>query len=308
MARHTRTVASGSKITSTQNPRFKSARALRGASDRREQKRLLVDGAREISRALQSGVKAVEAWVAVETMRSDAAHAAMVALRAAGAEIIEATPQLLAKLAYGDRDDGIVAVLKQPPSGLAQLDLPETPLIAVVDQVEKPGNLGALLRSADGAGIDAVIATDPVSDIWNPNAIRASLGTIFSLSVATCSAIEALEYLRGLDVSIITARVEAEHEYDAIDLKGGTAIVVGSEQAGLDDAWKGDDITAVSIPMLGVADSLNVSASAAVLFYEARRQRRAAGQNDASTSSTGEIPDGRASADRRGRYPARSRG
>lgn len=264
------------QITSTQNPRFKAARALRDARQRREQGRLLVDGAREISRALASGVSAVEAWVAVDSLHSDAAHAALVALGSSGGEIIEAAPELLAKLAYGDRDDGIVAVFREPSSRLEDLRLPAIPLIAVVDQVEKPGNLGALLRSADGAGIDAVIVTDAISDLWNPNAIRASLGTIFSMSVAACSATEALEFLRRLGVTIVTARVEATDDYDTLDLTGSTAIVVGSEQAGLDDAWNGQLVTSVRIPMLGIADSLNVSASAAVLFYEARRQRQAA--------------------------------
>ena len=145
-----------------------------------------------------------------------------------------------------------------------------------MEQVEKPGNLGALLRSADGAGVDAVIAADPVSDIWNPNAIRASLGTIFSLPIATCSSTEALEFLRQRQVAILTARVEADVAYDAVDLTAPVALVVGAENAGLSPAWVGEAVTPIGIPMLGLADSLNVSASAAVLFYEARRQRRAA--------------------------------
>ena len=268
-------MAHGPEITSTQNPRFKSARALRDARERRAAKRLLVDGAREINRALEADVRAIEAWIATERIRSDAAHGALVALSAAGAEIIETAPEVLARLAYGQRDEGIVAVFEQPSSGLEQLALPAQPLIAVVEQVEKPGNLGALLRSADGAGIDAVIAADAISDIWNPNAIRASLGTIFSMPLAACSSAEAIEFLQDRDIAIVAARVEADQDYAAIDFRGATAIVVGSENAGLSDTWTGPGITPISIPMAGVADSLNVSASAAVLFYEARRQRRA---------------------------------
>ena len=154
--------------------------------------------------------------------------------------------------------------------------LPEQPLVAVVECVEKPGNLGALLRSADGAGVDAVIVADAVSDIWNPNAIRASLGTIFSLPLAACSAAEALAFLRTHDIAVLSARVEGATDYDTIDLTQATALVVGAETSGLTEAWAGEGVTPVSIPMLGLADSLNVSASAAVLFYEARRQRRAA--------------------------------
>ena len=141
--------------------------------------------------------------------------------------------------------------------------------------MEKPGNLGALLRSADGAGVDAVIVADPVSDIWNPNAIRASLGTIFSLPLAACSTTEALAYLQARGIAVLAARVGAALAYDAADLTGPVALVVGAETAGLSDAWAGADVTPLSIPMHGLADSLNVSASAAVLFYEARRQRRA---------------------------------
>ena len=150
------------------------------------------------------------------------------------------------------------------------------PLIAVMEQVEKPGNLGALLRSADGAGVDAVIAADPVSDIWNPNAIRASLGTIFSTPVAACTSLEAMAFLREHGVAVLAARVEGATDYDAIDLTGPVALVVGAENSGLSEAWTGEGVTPISIPMAGLADSLNVSASAAVLFYEARRQRRAA--------------------------------
>jgi TrmH family RNA methyltransferase len=129
------------------------------------------------------------------------------------------------------------------------------------------------LRSADGAGLDAVIVVDPVSDIWNPNAIRASLGTIFSLPLAVCSAPEALAYLQRLGIGVFAARVGASQAYCDADLRGAAALVVGAEQSGLSEVWTGAAVTPLGIPMLGLADSLNVSASAAVLFYEARRQR-----------------------------------
>lgn len=263
-------------VSSRQNPRFKAAVALRDARERRAQGRILVDGAREIGRALDAGASVVESWIAPKRIRSDAARALLPRLGAAGA-LVETTPELLAHLAYGERDEGVVAVVQTPTSGLADLVLPERPLLAVVEGVEKPGNFGALLRSADGAGVDAVIAADPVSDIWNPNAIRASLGIIFSLPVATCTSVAAIDFLQQRDISILAARVEGATEYDAVDLTGAVALIVGAEVAGLTDRWRGDGITAISIPMLGRADSLNVSASAAVLLYEARRQRRRAG-------------------------------
>ena len=267
-------------VSSRQNPRFKAALGLRDARERRSRGRIIVDGAREIGRALDAGVVLRETWIAPERVRTDAARALVPRVAGEG-EIIEATPELLARLAYGDRDEGIVAVFETPAADLPTVAaaLPERPLIAVMEQVEKPGNLGALLRSADGAGVDAVIAADPVSDIWNPNAIRASLGTIFSTPIAACSASEAVAFLRRLDVAILAARVEGGLDYDAMDLTAAVALVVGAETSGLSEAWSGEGVTPVAIPMLGLADSLNVSASAAVLFYEARRQRRASSQH-----------------------------
>lgn len=262
-------------VSSRQNPRFKAALALRDARERRARQRFLVDGAREIGRALEGGLALVEAWVAPERVRSEAARRLLPQLGTAG-RMVETSPALLARLAYGDRDEGIVAVFEQPTTSLQDLRLPDAPLIAVVERVEKPGNLGALLRSADGAGIDAVISADAVSDIWNPNAIRASLGTIFSLPVVACRAQDARNYLHDHDITMLAARVEGATDYAAADMTGPVALVVGAEVAGLTDAWKGDGVIAVSLPMLGQADSLNVSATAAVLFYEARRQRRVA--------------------------------
>ena len=263
-------------VSSRQNPRFKAVLALRDAGERRQRGLILVDGAREIGRALECGVRPVEAWVAPELVRGEAARSLLPRL-ARSADVVETTPELLTRLAYGDRDEGVVAVFETPPTDLARLgvSLPENALVAVMERVEKPGNLGALLRSADGAGVDAVIAADPVSDIWNPNAIRASLGTIFSTPVATCTSSEALAFLLAHGIAVLAARVEGGTDYDRVDLTGPVALVVGAETSGLTEAWSGEGVTPVAIPMLGLADSLNVSASAAVLFYEARRQRRA---------------------------------
>ena len=262
------------QVSSRQNPRFKAALALRGARERKERRLILVDGAREIGRALDSGARLAESWVAPDDVREEEARALLPRL-SAEAEIVQATPDLLERLAYGERSGGIVAVFEEPTTDLGALRLRDEPLIAVVERVEKPGNLGALIRSADGAGLDAVIVADPASDTWNANAIRASLGTIFSLPLAACSTAEAVAFLRQRRISIVAARVDGERDYDAVDYRRATAIVVGSENAGLGEAWSGEGVMTVRIPMLGAADSLNVSASAAVLFYEARRQRRA---------------------------------
>jgi RNA methyltransferase, TrmH family len=267
-------VTQAAAISSRHNPRFKAVLGLRDPRDRRSHGRLLVDGAREIGRALDSGADLVEAWVAPERVRSAAAQALLPRLATVG-EVLHTSPELLARLAYGERDEGIVAVFETPATALSEVALPPEALVAVVEGVEKPGNLGAVLRSADGAGVDAVIVADPVSDVWNPNTIRASLGTIFSLPLAVCAANEARAFLRRHDVRILAARVDAAEDYDRVDLRGRVALVMGAERSGLGESWRGDDVTALRIPMLGLADSLNVAATAAVLFYEARRQRRA---------------------------------
>jgi TrmH family RNA methyltransferase len=263
-------------VSSRQNPRFRAALALRDARERRERGRTLVDGAREIGRALDAGHAVAEAWVALDRLRSDEARALLPRLGRSETRLIETTPELLARLAYGERDDGVVAVIPLPTTELGRLRLPDHGLVVVVEGIEKPGNLGAIVRSADGAGADAVVVADPIVDVWNPNAIRASLGTVFSLPLAVCSGQEALAFLRGQGISIVAARVDASTDYDTVDLTGPLAIVVGSEATGLSDGWRADDVTAVRIPMLGLVDSLNASTTAAVLLYEARRQRRSA--------------------------------
>ena len=166
-----------------------------------------------------------------------------------------------------------MAVVVIPDQSLAALDLGPDPLVVVLEAVEKPGNLGAVLRSADAAGADAVIVADPRTDLFNPNAVRASLGTIFALPVAAGSSADVRAWLDERGIAVLAARVEASVPYTAADLRGSVALVLGSEAEGLTDAWAGEGVTPISLPMHGVADSLNVSITAAVLLYEARRQR-----------------------------------
>jgi TrmH family RNA methyltransferase len=180
------------------------------------------------------------------------------------------------RLCFGERAEGLLAVGVTPPRPLDELKLPERPLVAVLEGIEKPGNVGAILRSADGAGVDAMIVADPATDLFNPHAIRASLGTVFTVPTAAASSAEAAAWLRARRLPIFAARVEAAVPYAQVDFCRGAAIVLGSEAAGLSGVWSGTDVTAVSLPMRGAADSLNVSAAAAVLFYEALRQRQAA--------------------------------
>ena len=211
-------------------------------------------------------------------MCRDAQHAALLARAAAGGiELVAVGPRVMEKLAYGNRVEGVVAVAGTPRRGLADLPLAADALVAVVEGIEKPGNLGAILRTADAAGIAAMIVADGGTDLYNPNAIRASLGAIFTVPVCEATSDQTLAWLRASGFRILAARVGAQLEYSQADYRGRTAIVLGSEAHGLGSHWQGPDITPVSLPMLGRVDSLNLSAAAAVLFYEALRQRRRAG-------------------------------
>jgi RNA methyltransferase, TrmH family len=263
----------GRVIASPSNPRVRSAAALR---DRRERERtglILIDGARELLWALDADVAIDTIFVCLERCSSAACSELLDRIGAEDSRIVTVTETALSKLAFGDRTDGVVAVARRPDLGLDALRVPIESLVVVVEGVEKPGNLGAIMRSADGAGVDALIAADPRTDLFNPNAIRASLGTIFAVPLAAGSSAEVLGWLRERRIRIVVARVDGQALYSAADLSGPLAIVLGSEAEGLSNAWSGPDVEAIRLPMLGAADSLNVSAAAAVLLYEARRQR-----------------------------------
>jgi len=167
----------------------------------------------------------------------------------------------------------VVAIVAPPTTTLDNIAPSADPLVVVAEAIEKPGNLGAIIRTADGAGADLVIAADPRTDLFNPNAIRSSLGTIFALPVVTASTAETLEWLAARGIRAVAAVVDAPTTYTDADLRGPLAIVLGSEAGGLGDLWAKAPVEPIGIPMHGIADSLNVSIAAAVLLYEARRQR-----------------------------------
>jgi TrmH family RNA methyltransferase len=271
-------------VDSTANPRIKAAVALR---DRRERERAgltLVDGARESLRAIEAGVEVVEAFVFPALVTTPDGRRVLELLGEGGGEgggagkgrpsLTEIGERAFERLAYGDRADGVILAIRTPGHALADLRLPPNPLVVVTEDVEKPGNVGAILRSADAAGVDAVIAVGG-TDLFNPNVIRASVGTVFSVAIASAPAADVAAWLRAAGVRIVASRVDATDLHIDADLTGPLAIVLGSEATGLSDAWRDADVAAVRLPMLGAADSLNVSAAAAVLLYEAWRQRRA---------------------------------
>lgn len=270
-------------IDSPANPRIRTAAALRERRDRERSGLTLVDGAREARRAVEAGVEIDTAFVFEDLVSSPDARTAIEALRSSGRAdvIVDVGPRAYEKLAYGDRSDGIVLVVRPAPLTLETLDLGPTPIVVITEDVEKPGNLGAILRSVDGAGADAVIAVGG-TDLFNPNVIRASVGTVFTTPIAAASAPEALAWLKAHGLRIIAARTDAQRLHVDADLRGPLAIALGSERVGLSSEWHRADVEGVRLPMAGVADSLNVSVAAAVLLYEAWRQRRGDTTRDAT--------------------------
>jgi TrmH family RNA methyltransferase len=264
-------------ITSLTNARVKAAVRLRDRRERESTGLTIIDGAREILRALDAGVRVETAFIAPDLLRSPEALDVDARIHSWPAAI-EVSASVLAKVAFGERSDGVVAIVETPRRTLDDVVLPDDALVVVVQGVEKPGNLGAVLRTADAAGAHAVIAADPRTDVFNPNAIRASIGTIFALPVVAATSAEVLAWLVARGVRPIAAIVDAPTTYLETDLRGPIAVVLGSEADGLTDAWRDPAVSPISIPMQGIADSLNVSIAAAVVLFEAVRQRTVAGE------------------------------
>jgi TrmH family RNA methyltransferase len=262
------------RITSLQNPRIKQLLRLNKRADRDEQGLLLVEGYREILRALQNRWRPSAIYYCPDFFLGRNEPALLEQARRAGSELVECAAPVFSKLAYRDRPEGLLAVGPQIHRTLADLPLDRAPLLVVAESIEKPGNLGTLLRSADAAGANGVIVCDPATDIHNPNVVRASIGTLFSLPVVEAASEDTRDWLKARGIQALAATPKADREYSQADLTRPTAIVVGTEQVGLSPAWLESADLQVRIPMLGQADSLNVAAAATILLFEAVRQRR----------------------------------
>ena len=258
-------------ITSAQNPKFKNLLSLQEKSrTRREQGLFVVEGRRELEHALEAGFRARTVFVREDLLPELEPLAAR-----AACPVVLLSPALYAKAAYREGTEGILAEMEVRERRLEDLALGEAPLVVVLESVEKPGNLGAVLRSADAARADAVIVCDPRTDLWNPNLIRASLGGLFTVPTVCASSAETIAWLRARGIRILTAQLQDSAWYYDIDMTVGTALVMGTESTGLTDAWRAAADAHIRIPMLGRLDSLNVSVSAAILLFEAVRQRNA---------------------------------
>jgi len=254
-------------ITSTQNPRVKHLLLLQQKSSaRRAEGLFVVEGARELDHCLKAGYEAETVFVCPELM-TDAGRYADKRTLVSG--------KVYARMALRDTTEGVIGVIRARHAGLDDLALSPAPLIIVLESVEKPGNLGAVLRSADAAGADAVIVCDPLTDLYNPNLIRSSIGAIFTVPAVACTSEECIAYLKRNGIRILTAQLQDSRLYYDTDMCGGTAIVMGTESTGLTQQWRAAADAHIRIPMKGRLDSLNVSVSAAILLFEAVRQREA---------------------------------
>ena len=259
------------RITSLQNERVKAVVRLRERRHRDRAGQMLVEGRDELRLALAAGARPLALFICPEMAGEEGGDLARV--RAAAGEEVEVSRPVFEKMAYRENADGWLAVLPAVRRGLADLDPGARALLVVAEAVEKPGNLGALLRSADAAGATGVIVCDPATDVNNPNTVRASRGALFALPPVEASTAEASAWLGARGIRIVAATPQAEVNYTAADLRGPVALAVGAEDVGLSEAWlEGADV-AVRIPMQGRVNSLNVATAAALLLYEAVRQR-----------------------------------
>jgi RNA methyltransferase, TrmH family len=266
------------EITSLQNPKIKKAIKLTDRGMRNETGLFLIEGYRELKRASDAGVIVQTLFICPSFFLGSNEKDLIAAIRASGAEIIHCSTSVFEKLSYRDRPDGLVAVALQMKRNLRDLisrvATKKDPFFIVAEAIEKPGNLGTILRSADAAGVDGVIVCDRCTDIYNPNVVRASVGTLFTIPVVEAASAEVILWLQSRKVKIVAATPSAKEEFTQADLTGGIAIAVGTEQLGLSEHWMQTADIRVRIPMYGVADSLNVATATTLLLYEVTRQRR----------------------------------
>ena len=262
-------------ITSLQNPRVKDLLLLRDKSrERRSRGLFVVEGARETLRALRSCFEAESFFICGEYLSGTDAEELKQSGLLEERCTFNVSSAVYDKIACREGVEGVVAVLKVKNRTLDSVPLRDNPLVLVLEGLEKPGNIGAILRTADAAGVDAVLVCDPLSDLYNPNLIRASLGAAFSVPTVACTSEEACAWLKRNGMSILTAQLQDSELYYDTDMKCGTAIVMGTEDCGLTDFWRERSDKKIRIPMAGLMDSLNVSVSAAILCFEAVRQRQ----------------------------------
>jgi RNA methyltransferase, TrmH family len=260
-------------ITSKANPKIKFLAQLSNNQKRREQDLFVIEGAKEIRMALDAGYVIDSVYYCDSISTDKIVSNLVVELQLLNIPIHGISKEIFQTVAYRGSSDGIIVLAKPKVRKLTDIKLPADPFLIVLEALEKPGNLGAILRTADAAGVDAVIICNPLTDIYNPNAIRSSVGCVFSKLVVTCSSAEAFAFFRKNNITTYAAALTAKEFYHQVDLKKPTAVLFGTEADGLTDFWLTNSDKQIKIPMLGKNDSLNVAASAAIITFEAMRQR-----------------------------------
>ncbi|MFZ0494020.1 MAG: RNA methyltransferase [Acidimicrobiia bacterium] len=262
-------------ITSTSNPRVKHLVRLRNRRTRDAEGRFLIEGYRELSRAVAKGVHIEEVGYCPSLFLGSNEPALLTTAETAGATLVEYAEAPFRKVSYRDRPEGLIALARQFATGLEGLSLSDAPLILLVESIEKPGNLGTMLRTADAAGVDAVIVSDPTTDPFNPNVVRASIGCLFAVPLVIAGSTDSITWIHDRGAHLIATTPSANDTHWQANYSGACAIAVGSEQYGLSDALLDAADELVRIPMHGDADSLNAAMAAGVVLYEALRQRTA---------------------------------
>jgi len=256
-------------VTSTQNPRIKEIRSMEKARVRKDLGLFCAEGDKEVRLALTGGYRIETLVYCPELVKDIRNHPAIQAAE----NLIEVSLEVFGTLAVRENSGGLLAVCHQRTHTLKDFKFSQCPLILVLESVEKPGNLGALLRTADAAGLDGVIICDNQTDVYNPNVIRSSTGCLFTMPLAITTSAEAINYLKHNDIKIWCTHLEASHPYYSTDFKSPSAIVMGTESTGLSEIWTNNSAGNIIIPMHGKTDSMNVSTAAAVVIFEALRQR-----------------------------------
>ena len=259
------------RISSLQNLRIKNVIKLGKNKERKNQNLFIIEGARELSLAISAGYEIDSVFVCQELFAKSDYPDVLNTIHES--KLFELTPAVFEKIAYREGSDGLLTLARPKEHGLSNLRLSNNQFVIILEAVEKPGNLGAILRTADAAQADAVIICDPATDLYNPNAIRSSVGCIFTVQTAVCSSAEALTYLHSKNIKSFAAELQASQWYQDTDFGNPSAIVMGTEADGLTDFWLDNADARIKIPMRGKIDSLNVSVSTAVLTFEAMRQR-----------------------------------
>jgi RNA methyltransferase, TrmH family len=257
------------RITSTQNPKVKSLLSLEKPRERRKQGLFIIEGKKEIRMALDAGYKIGNLFFCDDIISADE----LSTLETDDKLMIPVAKEVFDKIAVRENSGGVLAVAEQKAHALKQIKLSENPLLLILEAVEKPGNLGALLRTADAAGVDAVIICDPQTDFYNPNVIRSSIGCVFSTQIASATSEETIDWLNKNNISIYCTYLKASKQYHLVDYSKPSAIIMGTESTGLSDTWTKNSTQNIIIPMQGMIDSMNVSTAAAVVVFEAKRQR-----------------------------------